>query len=95
MATLRCALLAALCSRVASAADFDVVVYGATPAGIQAAVAAVGEGLTVLLATPAAELGGMMTGGLGNTDVGNPSAIGGASLQFFFDVCKQYGKKPQ
>ena len=90
-----CVLLVALFScRAAQPADFDVVVYGATPAGIQASLAAVKEGLTVLLAAPTAVLGGMMTGGLGNTDVGNPSAIGGASLQFFVDVCKAYGKKP-
>ena len=75
-----------------SSATFDVAVYGATPAGIQAALAVVSEGGTAFLASPMAHLGGIMTGGLGATDVGNASAIGGASLAFFVEVCRAYGK---
>lgn len=91
----RTASILALAAAVASshgvsAPDYDVFVYGATPAGIQAALAAANEGLTVLLATPAALVGGMMTGGLGATDVGTPSAIGGAAIEFFASVCAAY-----
>ena len=72
--------------------DYDIIVYGATPAGIQAAVSAVKEGFNVLLTTPATIVGGMMTGGLGKTDVGNWTAIGGASATFFYDICTAYQK---
>ena len=37
----------------------------------------------MVLLSPTAHVGGMMTSGLGATDVGNASAIGGASLAFF------------
>jgi hypothetical protein len=48
----------------------------------------------VLLLSPTARIGGMMTGGLGKTDVGNEAAIGGASLAFFHAVCAQDEKPP-
>jgi hypothetical protein len=76
----------------AFAYDYDILVYGSTPAGIQAAVAAAGEGRTALIVSPTARIGGMMTGGLGASDIGNASAIGGASLRFFLEVCKHYSK---
>ena len=46
----------------------DVVVYGGTPAGIMAAIAAAREGVSVLLIAPTGRLGGMVTGGLARTD---------------------------
>ena len=74
----------------AYAAAVDVVVYGATPAGIQASLAAAKEGATVVLLSPVVHVGGMMTSGLGATDVGNPAAIGGASKDFFQRVGAKY-----
>jgi hypothetical protein len=65
---------------------YDAIVYGSTPGGIQSAVAAGAEGLSVLLVSPTARLGGLMAGGLGATDVGNAAAIGGASRAFFTAV---------
>lgn len=91
-AALLATALILLARRASSSSTFDVAVYGATPAGIQAALAVVSEGGTAFLASPMAHLGGMMTGGLGATDVGNASAIGGASLAFFVEVCRAYGK---
>ena len=70
--------------------DFDVLIYGATPSGIQAALSASGEGKSVLLSTPMPLIGGMMTSGLGYTDKGHTSAIGGCAHQFFQLVCKYY-----
>ena len=42
----------------------DVLVYGATPAGVCAAVGAAREGATVVLVEPSAHVGGVNTGGL-------------------------------
>ena len=80
---LLCALLAALAG---AQQHYDAIVYGSTPGGIQAALSAAKEGLSVLLVSPTARLGGLVAGGLGATDVGNEAAIGGASRAFFTAV---------
>src|SRR5262245_5914280 len=71
----------------------DVVVYGATQAGIVAAVAVAREGKSVLLLEPGRHLGGMITGGLCATDTGVRAAIGGYSREFFDRVRAYYLKK--
>jgi hypothetical protein len=70
----------------------DVVVYGATAAGVIAAVAVAREGRTVLLVDPGRHVGGMVSGGLGATDTGNRGAIGGYSREFFDRVRTHYTK---
>ena len=79
-----------LICRFIKSIDFDIFIYSATPSGIQAALAAAGEGKSVLLATPMPLIGGMMTSGLGATDKGHTSAIGGCAKEFFQLVCKYY-----
>ena len=69
------ALLASLPSCTPAAATFDVVVYGATPSGIAAALAVAREGRRAALVHPLARIGGMMTGGLGMTDVGEARVL--------------------
>ncbi|MFO0965444.1 MAG: FAD-dependent oxidoreductase [Gemmataceae bacterium] len=71
----------------------DIVVYGGSASGVIASVAAAREGKSVLLLEPGKHLGGMVSGGLGATDVGNRHAIGGYSLEFFQRVKKHYEKK--
>src|SRR5437879_7205671 len=61
----------------------DVVVYGATPSGILAAVSASRMGASVVLATPEGQVGGMMTSGLSHADVGRPDLIGGLTHEVF------------
>ena len=61
---------------------FDVAVYGATPAGIMAAVSAGRAGKRVVLLEPGRHAGGMTSGGLGATDSGNKAAIGGLAREF-------------
>jgi len=84
-------------ARVGGAADlqpdrvYDVLVYGATPAGISAAVAASREGASVLLAEPGGHPGGMVAGGLSRTDTGNTRTIGGIALEFFDRCSAKYG----
>ena len=62
---------------------YDVVVYGDTAAAVVSAVAASRQGATVALVAPNTQLGGMMSGGLFATDVGNASVIGGMAKEFF------------
>ncbi len=71
----------------------DVVVYGGTAAGVIAAVAAAREGKSVRLIDPGRHVGGMVSGGLGATDVGNARAIGGYAREFFDRVHAHYVKK--
>jgi hypothetical protein len=74
----------------AAVCEYDVVVYGGTPAGISAAVQTVRLGKTVVLIEPGQYLGGMTTGGLGATDIGNKGAIGGIAREFYQRIRKYY-----
>jgi len=71
----------------------DVMVYGGTASGVIAAVAVAREDRSVILVEPGQHLGGMVSGGLGATDVGNKAAIGGYSREFFDRVREFYKKK--
>ena len=68
----------------------DVVIYGATPAGVMAAIAATAQGKSVIILEPGKFIGGMVTGGLGATDFGNRGAIGGLSRDFYRQVRAHY-----
>jgi hypothetical protein len=57
-----------LLARPARAAEADVIVYGATPGGFCAAIAAAREGAKVVLLEPSAHVGGVNTGGLSFSD---------------------------
>jgi hypothetical protein len=72
--------------------NYDVVVYGATSAGIASAVQVARMGKTVLLIEPGNRIGGLTTGGLGQTDIGNKQAIGGFSRSFYQLIKKHYQK---
>ncbi|MEY3608685.1 MAG: hypothetical protein RLZZ447_1473, partial [Verrucomicrobiota bacterium] len=63
----------ALCLLTAtlSADSADLVIYGGTSGGITAAIQAAREGRTAILIEPTKFLGGLTTGGLGATDIGN------------------------
>lgn len=73
--------------------NYDVVVYGATSAGVMAAVAAKQNGVSVILLSPEKHIGGLTTSGLGWTDIGNQmegKTIGGLALNFFQRVRRYY-----
>lgn len=78
---------------VVSAADekmHDVVIYGGTSAGIAAAVQVKRMGGSVIVVEPSRRIGGLTTGGLGQTDIGNKAAIGGIAREFYERVQKHY-----
>ena len=84
---------AAVRAAPAGTATPDVVVYGATPAGIVAAVAAAREGASVRLLVPGTHIGGMMTGGLSDTDTGDRAdVIGGYAREVFTRIAARYGR---
>ena len=68
----------------------DLVIYGATPAGIAAAVQARKMGLEPILIEPTSRIGGLTTGGLGQTDIGNKAAFGGMARRFYQDIKAYY-----
>jgi hypothetical protein len=72
------------------AADYDVVVYGGTAGGVVAAAQASKMGKTVVLIEPSEHLGGLTSGGLGATDIGNKEAIGGLAREFYHRIWKHY-----
>lgn len=74
----------------ASAAEYDLVVYGGTSAGIAAAVQAKRMNRSVVVIEPTDRVGGLTTGGLGQTDIGNKAAIGGIAREFYRDIRKHY-----
>jgi hypothetical protein len=62
----------------------SIVVFGATPGGISAAVAAARAGQTAVVLEPTRFVGGMMSGGLTKTDLGNRGheILGGFAREF-------------
>jgi hypothetical protein len=69
----------------------DVVVYGATACGVMAAVSAREAGAQVVLVEPGERVGGMVSGGLSWTDVGNTRVLGGLCRRFYGAVADHYG----
>lgn len=64
------------------AEEYGVMVYGATPAGIAAALAAAEGGESVLLVEPTAQIGGLMTNGLTHADFRTFEGITGFYRKF-------------
>jgi len=83
-------LIAAGCR--SPAGRYDVVVYGGTSSGVVAAVKTARMGHAVVLIEPGRHLGGLSSGGLGATDIGNKDAIGGMSREFYRRVGAAYGQ---
>lgn len=75
-------------ARQASQIECEVAVYGGTPAGVTAAVQASRMGRKTLLLSFDDHVGGMTSGGLTATDLGDVESIGGLALNFY----KRLGK---
>ena len=79
-------------ARGLNAAEYDVVIYGGTSAGIIAAVQAKTMGKSVIVVGPDKHLGGLSSGGLGFTDTGNKAVIGGLARDFYHRIWKHYDR---
>lgn len=70
--------------------DYDIIIYGGTSAGIVAAIESIRMEKSVLIIEPSNHIGGLTTGGLGATDIGNKMAIGGISREFYTRIAQKY-----
>lgn len=77
-------------SEAAQATTAEVAVYGATPGGIAAAVAAARQGRTVLLCAHEDHIGGIVSNGLTNADIGKRQAVGGLFYEYTRRVVRRY-----
>ncbi len=68
----------------------DIIIYGGTSAAVTAAVQASRMGKSVIVVSPDVHLGGLSAGGLGYTDTGDKSVIGGLSREFYQGVYNHY-----
>ena len=81
--------------RTQSVKEVDICIYGGTSAGVIAAYTAQQSGKSVLLIEPGRHLGGMSSGGLGFTDIGNKYVVQGLALDFYRLLGTHYGKLEQ
>ncbi len=91
--TLLIAVTCCLMAGVGTAAEplhYDVVVAGATPGGLTAAVAAARAGLSVAVFEPSNHIGGVVSGGLTATDCADRRTVGGLTAEFFQRVYDYY-----
>ena len=70
----------------------DIVVYGGTSAAVTAGVQAHKLGKSVIIVSPDKHLGGLTSGGLGWTDAGKKSSVGGLSLEFYQRIRQHYDR---
>jgi hypothetical protein len=98
-------IVALLCVLTCSLAGFaqkdtalltaDICIYGGTSSGVIAAYTARKMGKTVILIEPGRHLGGMSSGGLGYTDIGNKYVVTGLARDFYRRIGAHYGKFEQ
>ena len=72
----------------------DIIIYGGTSAGVVAGLQAARMNKSVLIIEPGQRIGGLTTGGLGATDIGNKAAIGGLSRKFYQRLKRYYEDLP-
>ncbi len=71
--------------------EVDLCIYGATSAGVIAAYTAASAGKKVVIVDPVNHIGGLSSGGLGMTDIGNKFVVTGLALDFYRKIGKHYG----
>ena len=82
------------CASATDRQSFDVVVYGGTPGGITASIAASREGARVVLLEPTGHVGGMSTNGLNRDEsehMHRDETFGGLANRFFDEAASRSG----
>ena len=69
---------------------YDIVIYGGTSAAVTAAIQADQMGRSVIIVSPDQHWGGLTSGGLGWTDTGDKSVIGGLAREFYHRIWLAY-----
>lgn len=87
--------LLAFCSCSSNEKEYDLCVYGGSASGVVAAYSAAQMGLDVLVVEPNVRIGGLTTGGLSFTDIGNKQVVKGLALQFYRRLGEHYGNLEQ
>jgi len=77
-------------SVVGAAESYDLVIYGGTSGAVTAAIQAKRMGKTAIIVSPDKHLGGLSSGGLGFTDTGDKSVIGGLAREFYQRIWQHY-----
>lgn len=85
-------ILPLTCAVAGAAEVHDLVIYGGSSAAIAAAVQVKKMGGSVIIIEPTNRIGGLTTGGLGQTDIGNKQVVGGISRKFYQDVKTWYSR---
>lgn len=89
----RAVLFALACSLQAetpAVREAEIVIYGGNAGGVAAGIQARRMGRDVLVIEPSKHVGGLTTGGLGQTDIGNKHVIGGISREFYRGIRAYY-----
>lgn len=71
--------------------NVDICIYGGSSAGVVAAYTAIKAGKTAVIIEPGGRVGGLSSGGLGMTDIGNKYVVTGLALDFYRRLGAYYG----
>src|ERR1700759_1349607 len=77
----------------AETVETEICVFGGTAGGVAAVCTAVRLGHKAVLTDFSKHVGGLTSGGLGWTDIGNKAAIGGFGHDFYKRLGRYYGKE--
>ena len=75
--------------------EYDLCIYGGSASGVVAAYSAAQMGMNVIVVEPTIRIGGLTTGGLSFTDIGNKQVVKGVALQFYRRLGEHYGNLEQ
>lgn len=71
--------------------EVDLCIFGGSSAGVMAAYTAIKAGKTAVIIEPGGRVGGLSSGGLGMTDIGNKYVVTGLALDFYRKLGAYYG----